>query len=365
MVFAFLGLAYFQGAPGAKPPGPEVHTLQFCEENLTAQKTPLEPVIAPEDPEKIESEMGVARVLFDLTPEDPNKGYKTLTAKGDKIPTILKEIGRLRELTFRQVGEGTGKPFDVDSYDSYYDQLFAYDKKEKRIVGGYRIGRVDEILRAEGVNGLYLQTLFDMDLLIKRIYHAQTLELGRSFVIPEYQRKTLVFFSLWSGIGRFIAENPDYRHLIGPVSISASLQPTTRQLMVEFLENRFMSPLAALARPRNPTQFSPSAEIQNIVSRKTTPEELVADLQASEGGNDKFQWPPLFPLYIGLGGRFLGFNVDPDFADVIDGLAWVDLTKTPLKSLETYMGAEAAQKYLAHQLELERKKDPKPLVLEH
>jgi putative hemolysin len=145
--------------------------------------------------------------------------FQVFCAEARQIPSALREIGRLREASYRAVGEGTGRAVDLDSFDERYLHLFSWDRSRHRIAGAYRIGQTDRIAAAHGVDGLYTRTLFKYDeRLITRLSPA--LELGRSFVTTDYQRNYNALLLLWKGIGQFVVRHPKYRVLFGPVSIS-------------------------------------------------------------------------------------------------------------------------------------------------
>ncbi len=160
---------------------------------------------------------------------------------GNALSTILKEIGRLRELTFRAVGEGTGNAFDLDEYDNYYHNLFIWDKKELQIVGGYRIGLGKSIFKKYGVEGFYINSLFD----IKKTAHPllrQSIELSRSYIIASRQKAYLPLFLLWQGILRFLIKYQNYQYLIGPVSISKYYSEVSKSIIVHFVKAHFYDP---------------------------------------------------------------------------------------------------------------------------
>ena len=260
-------------------------------------------------------------------------------AEASRIPHVLAEIGRLREETFRQAGEGTGKATDLDRFDCEYLHLFVWHHARREVVGAYRLARTDEIVRARGIQGLYTATLFRFGATFLREL-GPSLELGRSFVRVEYQRSFAPLLLLWRGIGAYVARNPRYRMLFGPVCISAAYSPPARQLMVAFLEKQaVLSGLMKLVQARNPWRRRNAPDLPQACQ---TVEELsagVADLEAAPVGV-----PVLLRHYLKLGGRLLGFNVDPEFSNALDGLIVVDLAATPRPLLERYLGkAEAAQ----------------------
>ena len=174
------------------------------------------------------------------------------SARAGQMPWCLQEIGRLRELTFRAAGEGTGKASDIDLFDTYYRHLFVWDAKAEAIVGAYRMGLADDILARYGKRGLYTQSLFKYGSRVLRTINP-AIELGRSFVRAEYQRSFSPLLLLWRGIGRFLLRSPHYAVLFGPVSISSSYAPLSRQLMVDYLKtNNIEADLARHVRPRRP-----------------------------------------------------------------------------------------------------------------
>ncbi len=260
-------------------------------------------------------------------------------AGADTIPNVLHEIGRLREITFRGTGEGTGRSIDLDKFDRYYRHIFVWNRQKREVVGAYRLGQTDVILRFFGKKGIYTTTLFDFDdALLERMQPA--LEMGRSFVRPEYQKAFQPLLLLWKGIGAFIVRNPQYRTLFGPVSIAASYQPLSRRLIASFLRHHhFMSEEAQLVQPKRPFAFPESNLCEMALHDLSS---LVLDI---EGGEKCI--PILLKHYLKLGGKLLGFNIDPKFNNALDGLIVVDLADTDVKVLERYMGSDGASQFLA------------------
>ncbi len=267
-------------------------------------------------------------------------------AQSGQIPALMQELGRLRELTFRLTGEGTGKARDIDLYDAYYLHLFVWNTETNELVGAYRLGLSDEILPRFGKKGFYSHSLFKYSTkLLKEISPA--IELGRSFVRPEYQRSYLPLLLLWKGIGRFVAANPRYRVLFGPVSISNDYENTSRQLLVEFLRaNNYLPDLARHVKPRRPFRSPDSGLSRHEIASLRDVDQLSDTLSSIE--RDAKGVPILIRQYLKLGGRLLGFNVDPDFSDALDGLIMVDLGQTDTKVLARYMGKEEAQRFIAY-----------------
>jgi putative hemolysin len=260
-------------------------------------------------------------------------------ASAMEIPWTLQELGRLRELTFRAVGEGTGRSSDIDLFDDYYEHLVLWDADTRRIAGGYRLGRTDVICRRLGRRGLYTSTLFDYGDLFLRLL-GPALELGRSFVRVEYQRSFGSLMLLWKGIAEYVGRNPRYCRLIGPVSISNAYQPLSREVQVAFLRDRLLDPLTASLRPKRP--FRGRLSLRSVGFEPSWPADidelsrLIAGVEPDGKGA-----PVLLRQYLRLGGRVLGFNIDPEFANSLDCLILVDLRKTEPRVLRKYMSESA------------------------
>lgn len=266
-------------------------------------------------------------------------------ARADQIPWLLQEIGRLREITFRAAGEGTGRSRDIDLYDAYYLHLFIWDRESKQVVGAYRLGLADEIVRHFGVKGLYTHSLFRYrHRLLQQI--APAIELGRSFVRPEYQRSYSPLLLLWKGIGQFVARHPRYRTLFGPVSISGDYATQSQQLLVQFLRaNNYLPHLARYVRPRRPFRAPLRLGWLHDNAAPADLEQLSELVSAME--EDQKGVPVLLRQYLKLGGHILGFNVDQAFNNALDGLIMVDLRQTDAKVLAKYMGREQAERFRA------------------
>jgi putative hemolysin len=262
-------------------------------------------------------------------------------AAAHEIPQTLVEIGRLREVTFRAVGEGTGKPLDLDRFDRHYLHLFVWNAKRREIAGAYRLAPTDAARQL----GLYTETLFHYrEEFLSRLGPA--IELGRSFVRTEYQKGFAPLLLLWKGIGAYIGRNPQYKILFGPVSISNSYAAISRELMVGFLEKyAALRGWAELVRGRRPLRTCLSSE--GLPSAGIDVDDLstiLGDVEEKQSGI-----PVLLRQYLRLGGKLLGFNVDPQFANALDGLIVVDLTQTEPKLLERYLGKREAATFLAYQ----------------
>jgi putative hemolysin len=279
--------------------------------------------------------------------------FSVYLATAAEIPGILAEIGRLREITFRTVGEGTGKSSDIDEFDAHYSHLFLWDKKASRVAGAYRLAPCDAALARRGVAGLYTATLFRFNAAFLRHLETCAVELGRSFIRAEYQKSFAPLLLMWKAIGTFIARNPRYTTLFGPVSISNRYREISRQLMVSYLERRAMDhELARWISTRH--GYRPRLSLQDralarggegLMSGMEDLSDVIADLAPSESPECRGV-PVLLRQYLSLGGRLLGFNVDPHFSNALDGLILVNLTQTQPRLLERFLGKEEARKFL-------------------
>ena len=299
---------------------------------------------------------GRAEVIYDRAPTQPTKGLKVYFAKGRDIPTTLKEVGRLREITFRAVGEGSGRSRDNDIFDEDYDHLLVWEKSKNKIIGAYRMGRVDELMaKYESTRGVYSRTLFNNEEFLK-VYGHQTIEMGRSFVLPEYQRNSLALPVLWRGIGQFLVKNPKYKFLIGPMSISGEYQERSKQVMVEYLQRYFMSAIAEKVFANEEPSFATALSQPDLTfltsgdgdgARPPAMDALNDYIKAIEGEKHESPMgiPPLVAIYGKLGYEVLSISVDREF-NSIDGLILVNLPRSNPVELEKYMGKDEAAAYL-------------------
>jgi putative hemolysin len=261
------------------------------------------------------------------------KNYEVFIVPTSSIPNIIREIGRLREVTFREIGEGTNKSVDLDEYDIYYNHLFIWDTEAKLIVGAYRIGLGDEIFYSFGKKGFYIAELFKIKEQFTPVLR-KSLELGRSFIRKEYQQKPLPLFLLWKGILKYLIDNPRYRYLIGPVSISNSFSKFSKSLIVDYINrNHFDEELAQYVRPRKKfrVDFS-SIDTDLLMSGEDSFKGL--DNLISEVETRSMKVPVLLRQYISLNAKIICFNIDPKFADCLDGFLVLDLQKVPQDILE-------------------------------
>ncbi|TVR74571.1 MAG: GNAT family N-acetyltransferase [Marinilabiliales bacterium] len=248
------------------------------------------------------------------------------------IPNITNEIGRLREITFRDVGEGTNRKIDIDEFDLYYHQLFIWDDDENRVAGAYRAGKGKEVIDKYGLPGLYISTLFKID---KRLIPVleQSIELGRSFIAKDYQKKPLPLFLLWKGILYFLIKNPDYRYLIGPVSISNRYSKFSKAVIIKFItDNYFNNEFARLIKPKNKFKVDLGDVDTDIILGDSADlgrlDRFIQDIDPSH-----YTVPVLLKKYLKQSGKIIGFNIDPKFNNSLDGLLVLDLYDVPLETI--------------------------------
>ena len=271
--------------------------------------------------------------------------FDVYCTESQNIPSLLHESGRLRELNFRQVGEGTGLAIDIDHFDHDYLHLFVWDRENQCLVGAYRLGLVDQLIEKRGVAGLYSRTLFNYD---QRFIDqmGKSIEMGRSVIAQQYQKSMSALLLLWKGIATFVHQNPDYTHLFGPVSISNDYSDTARQLLAQSMTlHHYDNNCAEYVTPSNPlpehhrdwntSMLTALGDLQ-LLSR------VIARIDEGKGV------PVLLRQYLSLNGKLVCFNVDPAFNNALDGLITVDLRDVQEKTLARYMGREQTHEYLTY-----------------
>ena len=255
--------------------------------------------------------------------------FQVFELQKSKAENVIREVGRLREITFRGVGEGTGNSIDLDHYDEYYKHLVLWDSHGKRIVGAYRIGHGPSITRSFGIEGLYLNSLYKVQGPAREVL-ARSAELGRSFVVEQYQRHRLSLFMLWKGIEAYLARHPEIQHLVGPVSISSNYQVSSKQMMIHFfLQKSKDHPLTKHVAPRTPYRENCSMPcfrdlLEGIQGSIKTLDRIVSDNEPNGAG-----LPVLIKKYMAQNGAILSFNCDADFNNSIDGFLIVDVESIP------------------------------------
>ncbi|MFG0605152.1 lysophospholipid acyltransferase family protein [Vibrio mimicus] len=262
----------------------------------------------------------------------------------ENIPSLMHEIGRVRELNFRAVGEGTGCALDIDPFDRDYSHLFIWDREQNQLVGAYRLGLVDQLLQNKGIHGLYSSTLFQYDQrFLSKMGNA--IEMGRSVIDSKYQKSMAALLLLWKGIGTYIERHPQYTHLFGPVSISNDYSEQARRLLADTMTlhyyDREQAELVVATNPLPTGQAQWNASLLTSLADLQLLSRVIARIDEGKG------IPVLLRQYLGLNGKLVSFNVDPAFNNALDGLIVVDLRNVPTKTLARYMGQAEAQRYLA------------------
>lgn len=285
--------------------------------------------------------LGAEHKLF-----DHGEHYSIYLAPTRLIPNMMQEIGRLREVTFRSIGEGSMKPVDIDQYDNYYHQLFIWDHMENSLVGAYRIGFGSEIMPQYGLEGFYTHSLFRYDSALEEML-SHSIELGRSFITSDYQRKPTSLLMLWKGIFHTLLSHENSRYLVGPVTISGEFQRSSKTIIMTHLtQQHFDHEVAAHIHPVTgaedidaPIDASLIENIENI----SHIDKIVSDIE-----KDERTIPVLIKKYLQLGSNIVGYNVDHDFCDALDALMILDLKKIPehrLQMLLRDMSEEVVERF--------------------
>ncbi|MRI64019.1 lysophospholipid acyltransferase family protein [Ornithobacterium rhinotracheale] len=287
------------------------------------KETPSEDLI-----EEVEKLRTTEALLFS------NSRYECYFCDFKSIPKLMREIGRLREITFRQVGEGTNKETDIDRFDRHYNHLILWDTQENKIAGAYRMGLGNEIYKNYGIKGFYISELFHFEPEIQPFFR-KAIEMGRAFVVPEYQQKPMPLFLLWRGIIHVALRNPEHKFILGGVSISNQFSQFSKALMIEFMQSHFYDPyVAQYVRPRR--AFKPKIKDQD---KDFIFDEAKADLNKfdkliEELEPNALRLPVLIKKYIKQNAKVIAFNVDPKFNDAIDGLMYIRISELPESTIK-------------------------------
>ncbi|TWP24659.1 lysophospholipid acyltransferase family protein [Apibacter muscae] len=262
-----------------------------------------------------------------------NYQYEVFFAKPEKIPNILREIGRLREITFREVGEGTNEAFDLDEFDQFYRHLFLWDSGKQAIVGSYRMGMGEEIYKKHGIKGFYTASLFEYDQEIQPFFR-KSIEMGRAFIMNEFQQKPMPLFLLWKGIVHVCLRNPYYKYLIGGVSISNQFSNFSKSIMVEFMRSHYYDAyVAQFVHPKNEFKVKLNDTEKDLFFGAAENDlnkfdKLIDELEPS------LRLPVLIKKYFKQNARVIAFNVDPKFNDAIDGLMYIRISDIPSDTIK-------------------------------
>ena len=266
-----------------------------------------------------------------------SKNYEVFLAKREIIPNILQEIGRLREITFREIGEGTNKSIDLDKFDDYYYHMFLWDNDAKRVAGAYRMGMGHEIFKKYGIDGFYLQDLFRFEPELHKMM-SQSIEMGRAFIIKEYQQKPMPLFLLWKGIVHCTLRFPEHKFLIGGVTISDKFTNFSKSLMIEFMRSNFFdNEVAKYIRPKKEFKVKLKDEDKEIIFDSSEADLNKFDKFIEELEPDSLRLPVLIKKYIKQNARVVAFNVDPLFNNAVDGLMYIKIADLPESTVKPVM----------------------------
>ena len=276
-----------------------------------------------------------------------SKNYEVFFTEANKIPNILYEIGRLREITFREVGEGTNESIDLDNFDQYYHHMFLWDEDTKKIAGAYRMGLGSKIFPKYGIEGFYLNDLFRFEPELHDMMH-KSIEMGRAFITKEYQQKPMPLFLLWKGIIHTTLRYPEHKFLLGGVSISNQFSDFSKSLMIEFMKSNYYDPyIAQYVHPKKEYKVKLKDGDKDFIFDEAESDLNKFDKIIDELEPGSLRLPVLIKKYIKQNARVVAFNVDPLFNNAIDGLMYIRIADIPESTMKPVMEE--------FQAELERK----------
>lgn len=309
----------------------------------------------PKAPKKIAGEISkitIEKEVDSLRTNDKrlleSKNYEVFLASAELMPNILQELGRLREITFREIGEGTNKAIDLDRFDSYYHHMFLWDNQAKKIAGAYRMGLGAQIFKKYGIDGFYLQDLFRFE---PELYDmmSKSIEMGRAFIIKEYQQRPMPLFLLWKGIVHTTLRYPEHRFLIGGVSISNKFSEFSKSLMIEFMKSNYYDPyIAQYINPKKEYKVKLKDADKDFIFDESEADLNKFDKIIDEVEPGSLRMPVLIKKYIKQNAKVVAFNVDPLFNNAIDGLMYIriaDLPESTVKPVMEEFQAELEKKY--------------------
>tara|TARA_R110002072_G_scaffold17625_8_gene66630 strand:- start:2644 stop:4473 length:1830 start_codon:yes stop_codon:yes gene_type:complete len=278
-----------------------------------------------------------------------SKNYEVFLAPAENMPNMLREIGRLREITFREVGEGTNEAIDLDTFDNYYHHMFLWDNEKKVLAGAYRMGLGSKIFERYGIDGFYLQDLFRFEPELYKMM-SQSIEMGRAFIIKEYQQKPMPLFLLWKGIVHTTLRFPEHKFLIGGVSISNQFSNFSKSLMIEFMKSHYYDPyIAQYVHPKKEFKVKLKDADKDFVFDETEADLNKFDKFIDEIEPGALRLPVLLKKYIKQNARLVAFNVDPLFNNSVDGLMYIriaDLPESTVKPVMEEFQAELERKFV-------------------
>ena len=319
--------------------------LDNIQSTLKAPKAPPKRIVTPVDSHLMIEEIDLLKEKDGRLLK--SKNYEVYLAAAENIPNILREIGRLREITFREVGEGTNEAIDLDTFDTYYHHMFLWDDEKKVLAGAYRMGLGSEIFERFGIDGFYLQDLFRFEPELYKMM-SQSIELGRAFIIKEYQQKPMPLFLLWKGIVHTTLRHPEHKFLIGGVSISNQFSNFSKSLMIEFMKSHYYDPyVAQYVHPKKEFKVKLKDADKDFVFDSTEADLNKFDKIIDEVEPGALRLPVLLKKYIKQNAKLVAFNVDPLFNNAVDGLMYIKIADLPESTVRPVMEE--------FQAELERK----------
>ena len=278
-----------------------------------------------------------------------SKNYEVFLAQAKDMPNMLREIGRLREITFREVGEGTNEAIDLDTFDNYYHHMFLWDNDNKKLAGAYRMGLGNKIFKRFGIDGFYLQDLFRFEPELHKMM-SESIEMGRAFIIKKYQQKPMPLFLLWKGIVHTTLRYPEHKYLIGGVSISNQFSNFSKSLMIEFMKSHYYDPyVAQYVHPKKEFKVKLKDADKDFVFDETEADLNKFDKFIDEIEPGALRMPVLLKKYIKQNAKLVAFNVDPLFNNAIDGLMYIriaDLPESTVKPVLEEFQAELERKFM-------------------
>ena len=302
--------------------------------NLKIPKNPKK-IVAPANKEKMQAEVEMLRKNDCRLTQ--SKNYEVFLTEAGKIPNVLHEIGRLREITFREVGEGTNESLDLDKYDKYYHHMFLWDDDAKEIAGAYRMGMGMEIFKKYGIDGFYLQELFRFEPELFDMM-SKSIEMGRAFIVGEYQQKPMPLFLLWKGIVHCTLRYPEHKFLIGGVSISNQFSDFSKSLMIEFMKSHYYDPyVAQYVYPKKEFKVKLKDADKDFVFNEAEADLNKFDKIIDEIEPGNLRLPVLIKKYIKQNARVIAFNVDPLFNNAVDGLMYIRIADLPESTVKPVM----------------------------
>lgn len=326
-------------------------------------KTLIKPSLKiSKSPKKIVSQRNIDKMILEVDALRKNNGrllksknYEVFFAPSKEIPNLKFEIGRLREITFREVGEGTNESIDLDTFDGYYHHLFLWDNEAKKLVGAYRMGLGKDIYKKYGIEGFYVHTLFKFEPELHSMME-NSIEMGRAFIIKEYQQKPMPLFLLWKGIVHITLRYPEYKYLIGGVSISNKFSNFSKSLMIEFMKSHYYDPyIAQYIHPKKEYKVKLKDADKDFVFDATKADLNKFDRIIDELEPGALRMPVLIKKYVKQNARLVGFNVDPKFNNAVDGLMYIRVADIPESTVKPVM--EEFQAELENTIENENNED--------